>query len=74
MNRVTKCAWLAAAIAGLTAGPGCGVFDEYEDYDRQSTQYYPQGEGPPPPPQVGQPQIPSASPAGPGIYNEVDKK
>jgi hypothetical protein len=76
MIRVTKLAALAGALAILTAGPGCGVFDEYLDDDVYSTEYRPAV--PPPVPAAGVQQpaevAPGVLPAYPGVYADGEQR
>jgi hypothetical protein len=80
MTRSMKLAALAGALAVLTVGPGCGVFDGYCDDctdASHSTEY--QRDGLPTPRDVGtQPAVdfspgaaaPAGAPAGAGTYQD----
>lgn len=72
MTRSKKLAALAAALAVLTVGPGCGVFGGYcDDCDSHSTEYQRDGL---PTPRDGGAQPPAdftpgaAAPTGAGVY------
>jgi hypothetical protein len=71
MSRWTKLAAVTAAVAGLTVGPGCGMFDECDDCDQTQTTKYPRHDGevqiPPPPPGP-------SLPPGAGIHTEGDRR
>ena len=81
MTRSMKLAALAAALAVLTVGPGCGMFDGYcDDCDTTgsySTEYQRDGLPTPRDPAASQPAAftpGTAAPAGAGVYTGTAPK
>ncbi len=76
-TRSLKLAALAGALAVLTVGPGCGVFDDLCGDDGYTASY--QREGPPPMQLhnagVSQPaEVSGAAPTQPGVYPASERR
>jgi hypothetical protein len=73
MSKVRKLAWAAGVLAVLAVGPGCAMFDDYDDQDGYGSQY-PAGGLPGPQESGARPAAgqPAGQPMGqPGVYNDA---
>lgn len=71
MNRGARMAVWGVVWAALAAGPGCMLFDDYdEEYGSNYSSTYERER----PPQVSEYPAPAGDMATPGVYTEGDRK